>query len=371
MPRRNYYGLILAGGRGTRFWPRSRRTRAKQVLNVFGDRSLIQQTVDRLRAGPASRANLDSHQRPSARRDRSAAAGSSASARSWPSPRSATRRRAIGLAAHILHRSIRTRSWASFRPITSCKPRGSGGCSRPRLSAAERGQHRGAGNPAALARDRLRLYRISARERSRAVCEPVPVQRFREKPDEAAARRFLEAGNFYWNAGMFFWRGRVPGRLAPASAEDRHTAGGLPPFSSRRVSRALAEAFPQSENISIDYAVLERAANVVGMPAAGDIGWNDVGSWNAVYELHRADATATRCAPRPCYRGEHRQLRRRRGQAGSAAGREGPDRRRYARRAADRRPHARPGSRGHRQSVWSRPSGTTCCNSLPPRARSS
>ncbi|HEX4595776.1 MAG TPA: sugar phosphate nucleotidyltransferase, partial [Bryobacteraceae bacterium] len=49
MPRQaNYYGLILAGGRGTRFWPRSRRTRAKQVLRFLGDRSLIQQTVDRL-----------------------------------------------------------------------------------------------------------------------------------------------------------------------------------------------------------------------------------------------------------------------------------------------------------------------------------
>jgi mannose-1-phosphate guanylyltransferase len=49
MPRQaSYYGLILAGGRGTRFWPRSRRTRAKQVLRFLGDRSLIQQTVDRL-----------------------------------------------------------------------------------------------------------------------------------------------------------------------------------------------------------------------------------------------------------------------------------------------------------------------------------
>src|SRR5262245_30348363 len=49
MPRANYHGLIMAGGRGTRFWPRSRRRAAKQVLKFFGERSLIQQTVDRLR----------------------------------------------------------------------------------------------------------------------------------------------------------------------------------------------------------------------------------------------------------------------------------------------------------------------------------
>lgn len=49
MSRTNYYGLILAGGRGTRFWPRSRKAKAKQVLNFFGERSLIQQTIDRLR----------------------------------------------------------------------------------------------------------------------------------------------------------------------------------------------------------------------------------------------------------------------------------------------------------------------------------
>src|SRR5579872_2801198 len=48
MARANYYGLILAGGRGTRFWPRSRKRHAKQVLNVAGDRTLIQSTVDRL-----------------------------------------------------------------------------------------------------------------------------------------------------------------------------------------------------------------------------------------------------------------------------------------------------------------------------------
>jgi mannose-1-phosphate guanylyltransferase len=58
----------------------------------------------------------------------------------------------------------------------------------------------------------------------------------------------------------------------------------LPPFSDSRFFSALNESFPRCQNISIDYAVLEKAREVVGL-AAGEIGWNDVGSWNAVYEL--------------------------------------------------------------------------------------
>ncbi len=58
----------------------------------------------------------------------------------------------------------------------------------------------------------------------------------------------------------------------------------LPGFNSRRFLPALKDVFPRCENVSIDYAVLEKAKGVVGF-AADDIGWNDVGSWNAVYEL--------------------------------------------------------------------------------------
>ena len=104
-------------------------------------------------------------------------------------------------------------------------------------------------------------------------------------------------GNFYWNAGMFFWRASVLlDALARVSAEDRDAAGiDLPAFRQPRSSRRkLAKAFPLCENISIDYAVLEQATNVAGIPA-GDIGWNDVGSWNAVYELQKRDANGNAC----------------------------------------------------------------------------
>ena len=124
---------------------------------------------------------------------------------------------------------------------------------------------------------------------------------FREKPDASTAESFLAAGNFYWNAGMFFWKTSVLldalRRFLPKTA---HLLAGLPPFTSRKFSASLAAVFPKCDNISIDYAVLERASNVTGIPA-GDIGWNDVGSWDAVYELHnvRDALKATPCARRP------------------------------------------------------------------------
>lgn len=117
-----------------------------------------------------------------------------------------------------------------------------------------------------------------------------PVTSFREKPDAATAEQFLKAGNFYWNAGMFFWKTSVLldalRRFLPKTAT---LIAGLPAFPSRQFGAKLADVFPRCENISIDYAVLEKAANVVGIPA-GDIGWNDVGSWNAVYELQNRDS---------------------------------------------------------------------------------
>jgi mannose-1-phosphate guanylyltransferase len=79
----------------------------------------------------------------------------------------------------------------------------------------------------------------------------------------------------------------APGRTAAAPSAT--VLASLPKFGSKRFTEALATAFPLCDNISIDFAVMEKAANVFGI-AAGDFGWNDVGSWNAVYELLVRDA---------------------------------------------------------------------------------
>jgi mannose-1-phosphate guanylyltransferase len=115
--------------------------------------------------------------------------------------------------------------------------------------------------------------------------QPAAVRRFHEKPLLAKARRYLKAGNFFWNSGMFFWRTDV--LLEELRAHLPKTAtllASLPRFGSRAFAAGLKRAFPLCDNISIDYAVLEKSKRVSGV-AAADFGWNDVGSWNAVYEL--------------------------------------------------------------------------------------
>ena len=119
--------------------------------------------------------------------------------------------------------------------------------------------------------------------------EALPVRSFREKPEKAKAKRYLAAGNYYWNSGMFFWRADVLlDQLRRHLPKTATLLASLPRFGARTFGARLKQAFPLCDNISIDYAVLEKAGEVRGI-AAGDFGWNDVGSWNAVYELLERD----------------------------------------------------------------------------------
>lgn len=289
MASSKHYGLILAGGRGTRFWPRSRRAKAKQVLEFFGQGTLIQQTVQRLEPVlPPERIWVltNDHLQAEIRRQLPQVPKNQILAE----PAARNTAPAIGLAAHILH-SIDPDAVMGVFPADHyiTKPARFLRLVRPAFKAAEKGK--------------LAILGIQPRwpetgygyiefPKGFAAGKPeaVPVVSFREKPDRATAETFLEAGCFCWNAGMFF--GRAATFLDSLRAYLPKTASliaGLPAFANRGFSRKLGEVFPLCENISIDFAVMERATNVVGL-AADDIGWNDVGSWNAVYELQKRDA---------------------------------------------------------------------------------
>jgi mannose-1-phosphate guanylyltransferase len=276
------YGLILAGGRGTRFWPRSRRAQAKQVLKFFGDRSLIQQTVDRLRPVlPPDRIWILTNDHLRAEIVRQLPEVPKKQILAEPAQRNTAP--AIGLAAHILQ-SIDPEAMMGVFPADHVIGRQKDYIKllKPAFKAAKEGK--------------IVVLGIKPRwpETGYGYIEMAnvqgPVKSFREKPDAATAEQFLAAGNFYWNAGMFFWRTSVLlDALRQFLPKTATLIAGLPPFSSRQFGARLAEVFPRCENISIDFAVLEKATNVVGIPA-GDIGWNDVGSWDAVYELQKRDA---------------------------------------------------------------------------------
>jgi mannose-1-phosphate guanylyltransferase len=281
---RHHYGLILAGGRGTRFWPRSRKRSAKQVLNVVGERSLIQATVDRLAPViPPERLWIltNEHLRETITSQLPEIPGSQILAE--PAQRNTAP--AIGLAAHIL-RSVDPEATMGVFPADHVV--GNDKAYRSVLRAAFRGAAAG----------RLMVVGIQPRwpetgygyiEFPKGTApggsEPVPVRRFHEKPELARAKRYLKAGNFYWNSGMFFWRAEVLlDQLRRHLPKTASVLAALPPFGDRGFASRLAHGFPLCENISIDYAVMEKADNVNGI-AAGDFGWNDVGSWNAVWEL--------------------------------------------------------------------------------------
>ena len=118
-----------------------------------------------------------------------------------------------------------------------------------------------------------------------------PVRRFTEKPAQNVAQEYVDSGNYHWNAGMFFWR--VSTFLENLKRHLPQTYVALEKLAesigTRTYEKKLRLIYPKLENISVDYAILERATQQVGPPQVfvipAEIGWSDIGSWTAVYEL--------------------------------------------------------------------------------------
>ena len=110
------------------------------------------------------------------------------------------------------------------------------------------------------------------------------VKSFTEKPDLDMAKVFLSTGEFFWNSGMFLWRAdsilKAFDRFAPETAAVFNAGNGL--FGTDEESAFIDTEFPKATSISIDYAIMEKADNVFVETA--DLGWSDLGSWNALYE---------------------------------------------------------------------------------------
>lgn len=285
-----FYPVILAGGRGTRFWPLSRKRRAKQLLALDGEQTMIQQTVQRLLplAAPNHFWIITNEEL------------QAAIARQVPrlpkkqiiaEPVGKNTAPAIGLAAFLLHR-LDPRATIGLFPSDHVI-----GDEKTYRDVIQRGTEiASAGNNIVVLGIRPTRPETGygyIESGAPLEMEVLRVRRFTEKPDVEHATQFLKAGNYFWNSGMFLWSA-----LTLVNALQEHlpkTAALLEEIASvygtSKFSSTFRKLYPECENISVDYAVLEprsakgeQASNIYCIPA--DFGWNDLGSWAALHEHH-------------------------------------------------------------------------------------
>jgi mannose-1-phosphate guanylyltransferase len=291
----NFYPVILAGGRGTRFWPLSRKKRAKQLLALDGKQTMIQQTVARLSPLAAAKKFwiiTNDDLRPAIVKQ----LPKLPKAQLLAEPVGRNTAPAIGLAAFLL---LRKDPHAVIGLFPS-----------DHVIADEKRYHetleRGIEIAAAGANIVVLGIRPSRAETGYGYIEAgglfqgdaLRVRRFTEKPNADTAAEFIAAGNYFWNSGMFLWSART---LAEAMREHLPKTAPLleeiaSKFGTSKFAATFRKLYPKCENISVDYALLEprsakgeQKSNIFCLPA--DFGWNDLGSWTALHEHHTAKST--------------------------------------------------------------------------------
>ena len=289
------HAVIMAGGSGTRFWPQSRRQLPKQLLRLTGEQTMIQATVARV-AGwvPPERRWIVTNCAQAAETIRQVPDLPINNVLREPCGRNTAP--CIGLAAIRLLAEDPDAVMLVMPADHLIGP--------PELFQQAVEQAVGIVN-----RDRDALVLFGIRpvypstgfgyiERGAALedgpKDAYQVAAFKEKPDRKRAEEFLAAGTFYWNCGIFVWRAdRILTALAeyePGIYEQLQTLQAAldDGCQDERWETLLAETFPAMKSISIDYAVLERAGDVVVSEAPFE--WDDVGSWQALARLLDSDA---------------------------------------------------------------------------------
>ena len=285
-------GVLLAGGRGTRFWPRSRMRTPKQLLNIVGRDTMLRATLRRLQPMLGAKnfwAVTNVEQAAAVRREMSGVLASHILAE----PLGRNTAAAIGLAAiHIQHE----RGDAAMAVLPSDSY----------VVNPERYRK--------LVRAAIQMAQVSGNlvvlgipptgpetgygyiERGGTCARPLgigafEVRRFTEKPALPLAKRYVGSQRYFWNAGMFFWRASTfldaLKQFLPATHDALIELSRF--IGTSQYAARLKRIYTRLENISVDYAVMEPATRmksafrVAVIPA--NVGWSDIGSWAAVYEL--------------------------------------------------------------------------------------
>lgn len=285
------HAVVMAGGSGTRFWPKSRRNRPKQLLRLYGDATMLQQTVARIAPLVApewvmvitgiDQADAVRAQLPQVPPENVVAE---------PCPRDTAP--CVGLAAEIIARKDPAGTMIVMPADHVIEPPEKFQATvRAAVSVID-------ADPTAFVTFGIKPTRPETGYGYIERGEALPrldgiahhrVAQFREKPDLATAERFLAEGRFAWNSGIFVWRARAildalkthrPG-LAASLARVGQTLG------TPEEAATITREFPLMEKIPIDKAVMEKATNVRVLEVVYD--WNDVGDWRALTALVPTD----------------------------------------------------------------------------------
>ncbi len=276
---KNFYAVILAGGSGTRFWPKSRTARPKQFLDMTGQGSLFRQTVKRISSAvQRDHIFVVTNQRYRRLVREQAGARRIPPANILLEPAAKNTAPAICWAASRIYRK---NPRAVMAVLPSDHLIGNNSLFLKALQKA-----------AGLAgRDYLVTFGIPPTRpetgygylQTRTVPEGksriLRVRRFIEKPSLDKAKRFVRSKNYFWNSGMFVWKAEV---ILRAFQEHQPVIFNL--IGQNASQAVINKIWTKLPSVSVDYGILEKAGNVAAV-AARNIGWSDLGSWEALTEV--------------------------------------------------------------------------------------
>lgn len=285
------HAVIMAGGTGTRFWPRSTEAKPKQFLNIFGDRTMLQATVDRISAliPPENvwvitndrYVDLVQEQLPDVPAQN--IVGEAVAKNTGPCVAAAAalvqEKDPDGTMVVLPADHVITEPDTFLSILETAESKAEDGESLVTIGIKPDHPETGYGY----------IEFNSDDTETHEGREVKKVNQFREKPDIETAQEFLDEGNFLWNSGMFVWQAstilkQFEEHLPSVYSEVEKLR---PSIGGDTQKEAIDEFYHGCPNISVDYGIMEQAQKVYVVP--GSFGWNDVGSWRAVYELRNKD----------------------------------------------------------------------------------
>lgn len=283
--------VLMAGGTGTRFWPRSRKSHPKQLLNIIGSKSMLQLTFERVKNLTSPNKIIiitNTEQKPHIEQQLPEIPSNNIIAE----PFGRNTAPCIGLAACIIKKIENPKEVMVVLPADHLI-----GDAKKFISTIKSGVEYIESSECLLTLGVKPSYpetgygyiQTGDKISDLQAIDICKVKTFAEKPNKDTAERFLKSGDFLWNSGMFIWKvedilKEIDDHI-PELGEDLVDIENA--YGKSNFSKVLKEVYSRTKPISIDYGVMENAKKVCVIKA--DFQWNDLGSWEAVYNISPKD----------------------------------------------------------------------------------